>query len=258
MKVVVIIPAAGLGTRMAAQSGARPGQTTKQFAEIAGKPILLHTLEKFAQVSRVNDMYIAVRENEAERLRDFLSAERFRPKIHVVVGGDHRQHSVANALSSVKADAGDVVLVHDAVRPFVDCEIIESVIEAVAKHGAAIAGLPAVDTIKQVERTAEGAIITSTIPRERVVMAQTPQGFRYDLLKRVFDEALQDGFIGTDEASLVERAGHEVAVVMGSPRNIKITTPADMELAEFYAKESHRANFHHGGTETRRKAEGGL
>ena len=247
MKVVVIIPAAGLGTRMA-KAGARPGQATKQFAEIDGKPILLHTLEKFAQVPRVAEIYIAVRENETERLREFLSAQRLRPKTHVVVGGDHRQHSVANALATVKAEADDVVLVHDAVRPFVDSEIIEKVIECAAKYGAAIAGVPAVDTIKQVERTADGAIITSTIPRERVVMAQTPQGFRYALLKRAFDEAAQDGFIGTDEASLVEREGHLVAVVMGSPQNIKITTPGDLELAEFYA----RKHANRGDSETRK------
>jgi len=92
------------------------------------------------------------------------------------------------------------------------------------------------DTIKEVQRTSEGAVITATVPRERVVMAQTPQGFRYDILKKAFDEAAADGFLGTDEASLVERSGHEVAVVMGSPRNIKITTPADMELAEFFLK----------------------
>ena len=92
------------------------------------------------------------------------------------------------------------------------------------------------DTIKEVQRTSEGAVITATVPRERVVMAQTPQGFRYDVLKKAFDEAAADGFLGTDEASLVERSGHEVAVVMGSPRNIKITTPADMELAEFFLK----------------------
>ncbi len=109
-------------------------------------------------------------------------------------------------------------------------------IEAAKKYGAAIAGMPAMDTIKQVERTAEGAVITSTISRERVVMAQTPQGFRYSVLKKAFDEATADGFLGTDEASLVERSGHQVAVVMGSPRNIKITTPADMELAEFFLK----------------------
>jgi 2-C-methyl-D-erythritol 4-phosphate cytidylyltransferase len=113
-------------------------------------------------------------------------------------------------------------------------DIIHDVIEAASKYGAAIAGLPAVDTVKQVERTAEGALIKATIPREKIVMAQTPQGFRYEVLKKAFDEATADGFVGTDEASLVERSGHEVAVVMGSPRNMKITTPADLELAEFY------------------------
>jgi 2-C-methyl-D-erythritol 4-phosphate cytidylyltransferase len=234
MKVVVIIPAAGLGTRMAAQSGARSGQVTKQFAEIGGKPILLHTLEKFAEIPDVEDIYVAVRETEIERLSEFLATQKLRPRTHAVAGGDHRQHSVANALAKVKAHPNDVVLVHDAVRPFVDRETIEKVIETAARQGAAIAGVPAVDTVKQVERTANGAIITATVPRERVVMAQTPQGFRYELIKRAFDEAQADGFIGTDEASLVERAGHQVAVVMGSPRNIKITTPADMELAEFY------------------------
>jgi 2-C-methyl-D-erythritol 4-phosphate cytidylyltransferase len=96
--------------------------------------------------------------------------------------------------------------------------------------------MPAVDTVKQVERTAEGAVIKATIPRAGIVMAQTPQGFRYALIKKAFDEASSDGFLGTDEASLVERSGHEVAVVMGAPRNIKITTPADLELAEFYLK----------------------
>lgn len=240
MKVLVIIPAAGLGTRMAAQSGARAGQPAKQFAEIAGKPILLHTLEKFSAVPEVTDIYIAVRESESGRLREFLSGQKLRPNLHVVIGGDHRQQSVANALREIRAADDDVVLVHDAVRPFVDGEIIRNVIEAAAAQGAAIAGLPAVDTIKQVERTANGAIITSTVPRERVVMAQTPQGFRYEVIKRAFDEAAQDGFIGTDEASLVERSGHQVAVVMGSMRNIKITTPSDLELAEFF--------FHHGDT----------
>jgi 2-C-methyl-D-erythritol 4-phosphate cytidylyltransferase len=245
VKVVVIIPAAGLGTRMAAQSGARSGQPAKQFAEIAGKPILLHTLERFAAVPEVSDIYIAVRDSETGRMHEFLSRQKLRPKLRVVIGGDHRQHSVANALREIRATDDDVILVHDAVRPFVDAEIIRNVIEGAAAQGAAIAGLPAVDTIKQVERTANGAIITSTVPRERVVMAQTPQGFRYPVIKRAFDEAAQDGFVGTDEASLVERSGHQVAVVMGSPRNIKITTPSDLELAEFY--------FHHGD---RRKAIG--
>src|SRR5207253_8070596 len=138
--------------------------------------------------------------------------------------------------AAISAASDDIVLVHDAVRPFVTAEIIHDVIQAAEKYGAAIAALPAVDTVKQVERTAEGALIRATVPRERVVMAQTPQGFRYGVLKKAFDEAEADGFLGTDEASLVERSGKEVAVVMGSARNIKITTPADMELAEFYLK----------------------
>ena len=159
-----------------------------------------------------------------------------RKEVTFVEGGEHRQQSVANALAAVSASPDDIILVHDAVRPFVTAEIIHDVIEAAGKYGAAIAGMPAMDTIKQVERTSEGAVISATVPRERVVMAQTPQGFRYSVLKRAFDEATADGFLGTDEASLVERSGHQVVVVMGSPRNIKITTPADMELAEFFLK----------------------
>ena len=142
----------------------------------------------------------------------------------------------APSLAAVSAARDDVILVHDAVRPVVTAEIINEVIEGAKKNGAAIAGMPAVDTIKQVDRTADGALITATIPRERVVMAQTPQGFRYEILKKAFDEAAADGFMGTDEASLVERSGGAVAVVMGSPRNLKITTPSDMALAEFYLK----------------------
>src|SRR5204862_5944645 len=149
--------------------------------------------------------------------------------------------SVANALKKFQAANDDVVLVHDAVRPFVDHDIVGNVVREVEKQGAASAGLPAVDTIKQVERAAEGAIVTSTIPRERVVQAQTPQGFRYELIKRAFDSAAADGFTGTDEASLVERLGENVWVVMGSARNIKITTPADMELAEFLLTQAKRA-----------------
>jgi 2-C-methyl-D-erythritol 4-phosphate cytidylyltransferase len=130
-----------------------------------------------------------------------------------------------------------VVLVHDAVRPLIDSATIERTIDAVVQHGAAIVGLPAVDTIKQVERTAHGALITSTIPREFIVLAQTPQGFRYGLLQSAFTEAIADGFVGTDEASVVERAGHSVAVVPGSHINLKITQPGDLELAEFYLRQ---------------------
>jgi 2-C-methyl-D-erythritol 4-phosphate cytidylyltransferase len=239
MKVIVIIPAAGLGTRMAAasQTKSKNPAPSKQFTELMGTPVLLLTLRTFATHPRVDEIVVVLRKDEFDGFQARVEKEGkniVAKKVRLVEGGERRQDSVANGVDSLQAEPDDLVLVHDAVRPFVSHAIIDAVIAAAEKSGAAIAGLPAVDTIKQVERTAEGAIITSTIPRERVVMAQTPQGFRYSLIKKVFDDATADGFVGTDEASLVERAGHPVAVVMGSAHNIKITTPADMELAEFY------------------------
>jgi len=241
MKVFVIVPAAGLGTRMAPPSDTKTKKRSpsKQFKELAGIPILVHTLRKFAASPEVYEIIVALRKNEISGFRTQVEKqfpEILNKRLQIVEGGEHRQNSVANALAAVAAEADDLVLVHDAVRPLVTPQIVAEVIEAARKYGAAIAGLPAVDTVKQVDRTAEGAIIKATIPRASIVMAQTPQGFRYDLLKKAFDDATGDGFLGTDEASLIERAGHPVAVVMGSPRNLKITTPADMELAEFYLK----------------------
>ncbi len=219
-------------------SPGKKGLPSKQFFEINGTPIIIHTLRIFARNRQITHIVVALRKNEIEPFRKQLEKEGMADKVQVVQGGDHRQQSVANALASLKAAPDDIVLVHDAVRPFVDDEIIANVIREVEKHGAAIAGLPAVDTIKQVDRAAEGAIITSTIPRERVVQAQTPQGFRYALIKRAFDSAIADGFTGTDEASLVERIGESVWVVMGSARNLKITTPGDMKLAEFLMEQA--------------------
>jgi 2-C-methyl-D-erythritol 4-phosphate cytidylyltransferase len=232
MRVSVILPAAGLGTRMT------PGHTShaapKQFLELAGTPILIRTLRAFAAVPEVTELIVAVRATEMERLTAHIFEYGFTEKVRVVEGGDSRQESVSNALRSLECDADDVVLVHDAVRPLIEPAVILRVIEAVEKHGAAIVGLPALDTIKQVERTADGAIITATIPREYIVQAQTPQGFRYGLLRKAFADAEADGFIGTDEASIAERAGLQVYVVPGSAANLKITQPGDLELAEFY------------------------
>ena len=241
MKIVVIIPAAGLGTRMVLPQSGKAGKpaASKQFVDLQGTPVLIHTLRKFAANPEVTEIFVALRKNEINPFRQRLEREApeiLRKKTVLLEGGEHRQQSVSNALAAVAASSDDVVLVHDAVRPLVSDEIIHDVISAAAKYGAAIAGVPAVDTVKQVERTPEGAVIKATIPREKIVMAQTPQGFRYDVLKKAFNEAAADGMLGTDEASLVERSGHAVAVVMGSPRNIKITTPADLELAEFFLK----------------------
>jgi 2-C-methyl-D-erythritol 4-phosphate cytidylyltransferase len=241
MKTVAIIPAAGLGTRMASAtpSKAKKTQLSKQFVELRGIPVLVHTLRKFALSPIISQIFVALRKSEIDPFRERLQRETpeiLRKNTVLLEGGDNRQQSVANALALVSAEPDDVVLVHDAVRPFVNDDIIREVVEAVLKYGAAIAAVPAVDTVKQVERTAEGALIKATIPREKIVLAQTPQGFRYAVLKKAFDDAIADGFIGTDESSLVERSGQPVAVVMGSPHNLKITTPADLELAEFFMK----------------------
>ena len=233
MRVFAILPAAGLGTRMA-------GPQPKQFVELDGVPILIHSLRAFAGAPRVNEIYVAVRKAEMKRVEAQIAEHGFSGRVHVVEGGEKRQESVAHALAELPAEADDIVLVHDAVRPLIDTATIERTIDAVAEHGAAIVGLPAIDTIKQVERTAHGAIITATIPREFIVQAQTPQGFRVGLLRGAFADAEADGFVGTDEASLLERAGQPVHVVPGSPVNLKITQAGDLELAEFYLRQRTR------------------
>ena len=213
------------------------GPQPKQFLALDGIPILIHSLRAFAAAKRVTGIYVAVRKTEKERVQSQVAEYGFGDRVTVVEGGDNRQESVANALAAIPAAEDDIVLVHDAVRPLIDAATIERTIDAVIEHGAAIVGLPAVDTIKQVERTAHGALITSTIPREFIVLAQTPQGFRFGVLQKAFAEATADGFVGTDEASVVERAGHPVAVVPGSQVNLKITQPGDLELAEFYLRQ---------------------
>ena len=231
MVVHVILPAAGLGTRMATS-----GASAKQFLSLGGVPILIHSLRAFAEKAGIRSMTVAVRATEQERVAEQLQHYGLAEKVRVVTGGETRQESVAAALASLDADPADIVLVHDAVRPLIDAATIERTVEAVAKHGAAIVAMPAIDTIKQVDRTADGAIVTATIPRERIVQAQTPQGARYRDLLRAFQEAEEDSFSATDEASLLERAGLTVAVVLGTPANLKITHPGDLPLAEFYLR----------------------
>ncbi len=219
---------AGLPTR-----AERP-VTAKQFLSIGGIPVLVHCVRAFLAVTRVKEVLVAVRKAETGRVTALLARYGFLGRVRVVEGGDNRQESVSNALDTLRCDNDDIVLVHDAVRPLIEGATIERTIDAIERHGAAMVAMPAVDTIKQVERTAEGALVSSTVPRERVVHAQTPQGARYNLLRRAFDEAAADEFQGTDESSLLERAGIDVWVVPGSSRNFKITQAGDLELADYY------------------------
>lgn len=228
-QIAAILPAAGLGTRMGSE-------VPKQFLELDGVPIVLLTLRRLAECAAVAEIFIATRAEEAESLEQRLSKEKLGIPVQVVKGGETRQQSVANALARVSDDV-ELVLVHDAVRPLVTCEQVRRVIEEARARGAAILGVPAIDTIKEVRRSSlpqDVALISATIPREKIVLAQTPQGFQTKLLKQAFARAEEDGVTASDEAALVERLGHDVFVVQGSERNIKITKPADMELARFY------------------------
>jgi 2-C-methyl-D-erythritol 4-phosphate cytidylyltransferase len=235
MKVAVIVPAAGLGTRMGRSSAEKSGTSRKQFMLLEGSPILLHTVRKFMASDRIHEVVVAVRAEDLEWAGEMLTRE-FSGRARVVEGGNSRQHSVENALAALAPDTG-LVAVHDAVRPFIDLEIIHKVLEEAAETGAAIVGVVPVDTVKQVTRSNGRARVRSTLQRDRLVLAQTPQVFRYDLLVRAFEAARNDGFIGTDESSLVERLDVEVSIVLGSDRNIKITRPSDMDLARLFFQE---------------------
>ena len=231
-RITAILPAAGLGTRMGVE-------TPKQFLELGGEPLVIFTLRRLAACAAITDFILATRADELSFLEDKVSKARIGRPARVVHGGETRQQSVANALAQVAPET-EIVMVHDAVRPFVTVEQIERLIAEARERGAAILGIPAIDTVKEVKRERlpeDVARITGTIPRERIVLAQTPQAFRYALLREAFARAEQDGVTASDEAALVERIGQDVYVVLGSERNLKITRPADMDLARFYLEQ---------------------
>jgi 2-C-methyl-D-erythritol 4-phosphate cytidylyltransferase len=231
-RVTAVLPAAGLGTRMGAD-------TPKQFLALDGVPVLLFTLRRLAACRAITNFIIATRAEDVDSVSASVNTEKLGREICVVRGGDSRQDSVANAVERVPTDT-DLILVHDAVRPLVTCDQIECVIAEADACDAAILGIPAMDTVKEVKRASlptDVALITATIPRERVVLAQTPQVFRASLLREAFARAREDGVKASDEAGLVERLGRDVHVVVGSERNLKITRPGDMELAEFYLRQ---------------------
>jgi 2-C-methyl-D-erythritol 4-phosphate cytidylyltransferase len=234
-RIAAILPAAGLGTRMGAE-------TPKQFLELNGTPIVIHSLRRIASCALVTDLIVATRADEIGKLEEWIAREKFKQTMRVVKGGDSRQDSVAAALREVPNEV-EIVLVHDAVRPFVTAQQIARVIEEARRCQAAILGIPAMDTVKEVKRASlpeDVALIVGTVPRERVVLAQTPQAFATKLLKEAFARAQADGVNASDEAGLVERMGHDVHVVLGSESNMKITRPADMDLARFYLERERK------------------
>jgi len=241
MKVAVILPAAGLGTRMVRGAADITGTSRKQFMLLEGSPILVHTVRKFAACARVTEIIVALRREDLEWVEDLLKQEISGIRLKVVEGGNSRQESVENAFAALDPST-ELVAVHDAVRPFVDLDTINRALDEAEANGAAIVGIVPVDTVKQVSSAqAAGAKVRATIPREKLVLAQTPQVFRRDILAKAFAAARADNFTGSDESSLVERLDQiQVGVVLGSERNIKITRPGDMELARLFLEQEYR------------------
>jgi 2-C-methyl-D-erythritol 4-phosphate cytidylyltransferase/2-C-methyl-D-erythritol 2,4-cyclodiphosphate synthase len=220
MRVTAIIAAAGAGRRLG-------GAVPKQLLELGGRSILERSVGAFAAHPAVSETIVVLPPGLAAAPPPWLAARA--PQVRVVAGGDRRQDSVANGFDAADAHA-DVLLVHDAARPFVTAEVISRVIEAAAAHGAAIAAIPVSDTVKRVESGASDRVIVETIPRAGLYLAQTPQGFASGVLRDAIALG-RSGVEATDEAALAERAGHHVRVVNGATSNVKITTPEDLEAA---------------------------
>lgn len=221
---VAIIPAAGSGKRLG-------GPIAKQFLNVAGVPILIHTLRRFDECTDIGGIVVALQESEIEGFAAQLPAYQFTKPIRLVTGGAERSDSILNALEAARAWQPELVAIHDAVRPFVTPAQISAVLDKAREVGAAILALPATDTIKEVEN----GLIVTTLDRRRIYRAQTPQAFRYELLAQANERARAEGLssaLATDDALLAERLGHPVAIVEGSPNNLKITTPEDLAVAE--------------------------
>ncbi|MDY0187621.1 MAG: 2-C-methyl-D-erythritol 4-phosphate cytidylyltransferase [Syntrophus sp. (in: bacteria)] len=220
-KVVAIIPAGGSGRRMQSRN-------PKQYLLLDGKPVVVHTLLRLQQHALINEILLVVPEQDRSFVVEHIEKPYRLTKIReVIAGGKERQDSVRNGLARVGDDC-DIIVVHDGVRPFVAEETLSQVICAALRFGAAIAGVPVTDTVKQSDGAGN---ISRTLNREALWLAQTPQAFQRRILQEAYLKAAEEGFHGTDDASLVEHLGIPVKLIPGSYRNIKITTPDDLVLA---------------------------
>lgn len=223
---IAIIAAAGTGSRMASN---RP----KQFLQLAGTPIIFHTLKPFELCDSIQEVIVVLPAEESAAFLAQAGKRGLRKLTRVVPGGATRAESVKRGLMSIRAATAEIVAVHDGVRPFVTVEEIEETVEAARRDGAAILATPVTDTIKVID----GDTVVETLARQHLRQALTPQCFRYDLLREAYDVADVADPALTDESALVERLGHKVTIVEGSPRNIKITTPRDLLIAETFLKD---------------------
>ncbi len=225
-KAFALIPAAGMGKRMGAS-------INKQYLKLDGLPIVARTISLFEQSPLIEAIYLVIPADEIPYCREHvLEACGFRKVVEIVPGGRERQNSVMNGLNAMRRQAADddVVLIHDGVRPFITAQLLQESIEVARTNDGALVAVPAKDTIK----TVRDGLVIDTPPRDTLWQAQTPQSFRFGVIYGAHLAAKREGFTGTDDASLVERCGGAVRVVCGDYRNIKITTPEDLVLAEAF------------------------
>jgi 2-C-methyl-D-erythritol 4-phosphate cytidylyltransferase len=222
MNVRVLIPAAGAGRRMGAG-------TNKQYLELAGRPILARTLDLFEQHPLIDTIIIIVSPAEIAYCQaEIVARGDYRKVTAVVAGGAERQDSVYAGLQACEASEDDLILIHDGARPLISVELVNRVIESVQQHGACLTAVPVKDTVKVVQ---DGCVV-DTPDRATLWLAQTPQAFRYGLIRSAYDRASEAGVRATDDSQLAEWAGYTVRVVQGDYRNLKITTPEDLSVAE--------------------------
>lgn len=220
-----IFPAAGQSRRM---KSALNSVTNKNFLSIDGPTILIKTLLTFSQSTKIDNLIIAAAADEVGTVQEMLADVEGLKPFKIVEGGSERQYSIDNALKVIDDDC-EIILVHDAARPLISIKTIDDVVEAARKYGGAIAAVPEKNTIKIVDN--EGFVI-DTPPRSSLVSVQTPQGFRRDIILKAYEQAARDNFLGTDDSSLVERLGYKVKIVQSEYRNIKVTTPEDILIAQ--------------------------
>ena len=221
MSVIALVPSAGSGQRM------NNSRDDKPFLELNGKPLIFHVLSGLENSKLVDQIILIVKENYIEEARGIVSKYALRKVACVIPGGKTRSHSVANGLAKVEAGDDDIILVHDGARPLLKEKNIQDVVDSARKCGAAVLGIPCTSTIKKVT---EENIIEKTVDRKVLWEAQTPQAFRFDIIKEAYKDFEELGV--TDDSGLVEKSGKKVHIVPGDKNNIKVTVPEDLKLAE--------------------------
>jgi len=235
IKIIAIVPSAGLGKRF-------DPSRRKTFVSINGVPLLIYTLKRLHDEASIAEIIPVIREEDTDRFNEMAEQHHMDRIRRVAPGGKERQDSIYNALRLLDRDGTDhyrnsFVLIHDGVRPYIPEGMIDKLMDEIKGVDGVVPGVPVKDTIKEIDA---GGNVVSTLDRDKVRAVQTPQFFSFRVIKKAYDKAYEDGFYGTDDASLVERAGGRIRIIEGSPFNIKITTPEDLKIVEFLLeKEQH-------------------